>query len=65
MIIGIIFTIGVILVIASRVFYSLVSSLFDRNKDERSDAFLTVAIITDLIGTAMVVCTLLCYNGII
>ena len=64
MLIGILFTIGVILVLGSRLFYGL-WDLRERTGDSENEAKLIAAVISDLIGTALVTVTLLQYFNVI
>lgn len=61
MINGIVFTIGAIIVITSRVAYAM--SKYDNGGIDKGMLF--VSIVLDVIGTAMVVVSLLKHNGII
>lgn len=64
MLIGILFTIGVILVLGSRLFYGL-WDLRAKNGDTDNEAKIIAAVISDLIGTALVTITLLQYFNVI
>lgn len=63
MLIGILFTIGVILVLGSRLFYGLWD--FRTSGNSENEAKLIAAVISDLIGTALVTVTLLQYFEVI
>lgn len=64
MLIGILFTIGVILVLGSRLFYGL-WDLRGRTGDSENEAKIVAAVISDLIGTSLVTITLLQYFNVI
>lgn len=57
---GIVVTIGVILVLSSRVLYTLHDGTLAGNK--ANDSKLTMAIIADILGTVLTVMSLLDYN---
>lgn len=63
MIEGIFITIGVILVIASRFMYGTYDITLGGDND--NDIMGVFAVITDIVGTVMIVLSILGYNGII
>lgn len=63
MIEGIFITLGVILIIASRLLYATYDITL--GGDNNNDAMGGFAVVTDIVGTLMVVLSILSYNGII